>query len=113
MFEKLPDEHKQDTLFSLWRYEERNGPVKPAKNPYHLGGQRASGTDRAHLCSFEKAAGEVADIRYSGIGLGKSDGSVSLISVTATMTESFLRCQRICSMTSPDIISIVRCQDWR
>ncbi len=53
MFEKLPDELKQDALFYLWRYEQRNGYAKPTKMPCRLDGQRASSTDRAHFCFFK------------------------------------------------------------
>ncbi len=73
MFEKLPEELKQNARFCLWRYEER-GNGKPTKMPYRLDGQRASSTDRAHFCSFERAVEAVADSRYSGIGLGIFDG---------------------------------------
>ncbi len=43
MFEKLPDELKQEGRFCLWKYEKRKGKIN--KVPYRLDGKRADPTD--------------------------------------------------------------------
>jgi len=70
MFEKLPDELKQEGRFCLWKYEGRKGRLN--KVPYRLDGRRADPTDIKHYMDFNLAAGTLISSNgdYDGIGLG-------------------------------------------
>lgn len=70
MFEKLPEELKEDGRFCLWRYEERKGRLD--KVPYRPDGRRADATDIKHYVDFSLAADAFISSKgkYSGIGLG-------------------------------------------
>lgn len=70
MFEKLPEELKEDGRFCLWRYERRKGRLD--KVPYRPDGRRADATDIKHYVDFSLAADAFISSKgkYSGIGLG-------------------------------------------
>lgn len=70
MFEKLPDELKEDGHFCLWRYERRKGRLD--KVPYRPDGRRADPTDIKHYVDFSLAADALVSSKgkYSGIGMG-------------------------------------------
>jgi primase-polymerase (primpol)-like protein len=52
---KLPRELTERRQWILWRYEQRDGAVKPTKVPYTCAGYKASSTNPQHWSSFEYA----------------------------------------------------------
>lgn len=66
MYNKLPNELKENALFCLWKYETRDG--KKTKVPYQTNGKRADKTNPACYTNFETAIKHLAN--YDGIGMG-------------------------------------------
>ena len=66
MYEKLPNELKENALFCLRRYEERDGNM--AKVPYQLNGNCADATKKQCFADFRLIAN--ATFGYDGIGIG-------------------------------------------
>lgn len=67
MYERLPDELKQNGRFCLWRYELRDG--KKTKVPYRTDGSRASPGDSDDFVPFETVVKAFSEGGYDGIGL--------------------------------------------
>ncbi len=70
MYEKLPNEMKQNALFCLWRKRKHKGQVK--KIPYQINGKCLSSTERTHFSSFDAVMEKASE--YDGIGIGVFDG---------------------------------------
>lgn len=70
MYEKLPQELKDNARFCLWRKEERNG--RPTKVPYRINGRKCNPTDKRAFTDFRTAYSTAA--HYDGIGMGIFDG---------------------------------------
>lgn len=69
MYRNIPDTLKEDALFVLWRYEERDG--KATKVPYQINGNRASSSNKNTFSSFDRVMSLVS--AYDGIGMGAFD----------------------------------------
>ena len=69
MYEKLPQELKEQGFFCLWRYEERDGRM--TKVPYQINGFKGDSTNRAAFTDFDTATSYIAG--YDGIGIGVFD----------------------------------------
>lgn len=70
MYPNIPIELKDNALFCLWRYEERDG--KKTKVPYKINGARARANSATDFSGFDSVS-ELAD-KYSGIGMGVFNG---------------------------------------
>lgn len=70
MYNNIPNELKQNALFCLWKYEERDG--KKTKVPYKITGARARANSATDFSSFDSVS-ELVD-KYSGIGMGVFNG---------------------------------------
>lgn len=66
MYDKLPSELKENALFCLWRYEERDGNL--TKVPYQVNGSRADATEKRTFADFRLVANAASG--YDGIGMG-------------------------------------------
>lgn len=66
MYNKLPSELKENGLFCLWRYEERDGKI--TKVPYRLNGSCADSTKKQDFADFRLVTNAVSG--YDGIGMG-------------------------------------------
>ena len=67
MYEKLPEELKQNARFCLWRYELRKD--KQTKVPYRTDGRRADSTNAADFSSFTAVTAVLENGGYDGIGM--------------------------------------------
>lgn len=70
MYNNIPNELKENALFCLWKYEERDG--KKTKVPYKINGARARANTATDFSSFDLVS-EFVD-KYSGIGMGVFNG---------------------------------------
>lgn len=70
MYEKLPQELKDNAHFCLWRKESRHG--RQTKVPYRANGRKGDPTDKRAFTDFQTACATVD--RYDGIGMGIFDG---------------------------------------
>lgn len=66
MYDKLPSELKENALFCLWRYEERDGQI--TKVPYQINGKRANPANKHTFSDYRLVVGVASD--YAGIGIG-------------------------------------------
>lgn len=66
MYDKLPSELKENALFCLWRYEERDGKI--TKVPYRLNGNCADSTKKQDFADFRLVVNAASG--YDGIGMG-------------------------------------------
>lgn len=66
MYDKLPSELKENALFCLWRYEERNGKI--TKVPYQINGCCADATQKRNFADFRLVANAASG--FDGIGMG-------------------------------------------
>lgn len=66
MYDKLPSELKENTLFCLWRYEERDGNL--TKVPYQINGSCADATKKNTFADYRLVANAASG--YDGIGMG-------------------------------------------
>ena len=69
MFENIPESLKDEALFVLWKYEERDG--KTTKVPYQINGNRASSSNKNTFSSFDQVMTVAGN--YDGIGMGAFD----------------------------------------
>ena len=70
MYERIPKELKEEALFCLWKYEERDG--KKTKVPYKIDGKKARPNLITDFSSFDSVS-KLVD-KYSGIGMGVFNG---------------------------------------
>ncbi len=70
MYERIPEQLKDEALFCLWMYEERDG--KKTKVPYKIDGKKARPNLITDFSSFNSVS-ELVD-KYSGIGIGVFNG---------------------------------------
>ncbi len=70
MYERIPKELKDEALFCLWKYEERDG--KKTKVPYKIDGKKARPNLITDFSSFDSVC-KLVD-KYSGIGMGVFNG---------------------------------------
>lgn len=66
MYDKLPSELKENALFCLWRYEERDGNL--TKVPYQINGSCADATKKNTFADYRLVANAASG--YDGIGMG-------------------------------------------
>lgn len=66
MYDKLPSDLKQNALFCLWKYEERNG--KLTKVPYQVNSAHADSANKRTFTGFGSVVN--ASSAYDGIGIG-------------------------------------------
>ncbi|MDO4563916.1 MAG: nucleoside triphosphatase, partial [Clostridia bacterium] len=66
MYEKLPSELKENALFCLWQYEERDGQI--TKVPYQVNGRCADPTHKRTFSNYRLTLNAVPS--YAGIGMG-------------------------------------------
>lgn len=69
MYDKLPSELKENALFCLWKYEERNGKIQ--KVPYQVNGTRANHTNRKTFSDYQSVVTNLSG--YDGIAVGTFD----------------------------------------
>lgn len=69
MYNKLPTDLKENALFCLWRYEQRNS--RQTKVPYRTNGNRGDSTNRNAFDTFGTVCTQIS--RYNGIGMGIFD----------------------------------------
>lgn len=67
-YDNIPEEIRDNALFCLWKYKERRGQSKPAKEPYQTNGKKASPSRESSFTGYYTALKEVS--RYDGLGLG-------------------------------------------
>ena len=69
MYDKLPSELKENALFCLWKYEERDGKIQ--KVPYQVNGRRADHTNRKTFSDYQSVVANLSG--YDGIAVGTFD----------------------------------------
>jgi len=66
MYDKLPSELKENALFCLWRYEDRDGNL--TKVPYQINGSCADATKKQTFADYRLVVNVASG--YDGIGMG-------------------------------------------
>ena len=70
MYEKLPSELKENAVFCLWKYEERDGNM--TKVLYQINGKHGDATNKRTFSDFRLVVNALTG--YDGLGMGIFDG---------------------------------------